>query len=167
MGQGTCPLDPHGWQDYHLHDFNILTTGPISTERKRKKDDRKPIVNLVCDEEAFSYDVGIPMKLEAGELLQDYLPAEIIYNYDFGDGWEHQILFEGVIDNYEWNYPVCLAGEGNTPPEDVGGEGGYEEFLAITSDENHPEYKFMVSWGMRQGYHDFDIEMVNRRLMYL
>jgi hypothetical protein len=26
------------------------------------------------------------MKLEAGEKLLDYLPAEIMYKYDFGDG---------------------------------------------------------------------------------
>lgn len=152
------------WQDYHLHDFNIFAAGPFSLERKLKKDNRKPIVHLVCDEEAFSYASEIPMKLEAGEKLQDYLPAEIIYNYDFGDGWEHQIMLEEVVDNYDRNYPICLAGAGNAPPEDVGGEGGYEEFLAIIADQNHPDYNYMESWGRSQGYKDFDIEMINRRL---
>jgi hypothetical protein len=107
------------------------------------------------------------MKLETGEKLQDYLPAEIIYHYDFGDGWEHHILLEKVIDNYEFNYPTCLAGEGNAPPEDVGGEPGYEAFLAIIEDPNHPDYEYIKSWGKEQGYKEFDIEMINRGLRNL
>lgn len=156
-----------GWQDSHLHDFKIYPSSPMSLETKKRMDNRKPIVNLVCHEEAFHYDNGIPMKLETNEKLLDYLPAEIVYTYDFGDDWEHQIVIENVIDNYEWNYPVCLAGEGNTPPEDVGGEGGYDAFLAILSDPNHPDYKFMKKWGSEQGYRDFDIERVNRELKYM
>lgn len=155
------------WKDYHLHDFDIFSSGPISLEKKIRKDNRKPIVKLVCDEEAFSYQNGIPMKLETGEKLQDYLPAEIIYNYDFGDGWEHQILLEKVIDNYEFNYPTLLAGEGNAPPEDVGGELGYEAFLAIIANPNHPDYEYISSWGVGQGYKDFNIEMINRSLRNL
>lgn len=36
------------------------------------------------------------------------------------------------------NYPECIAGEGNTPSEEVGGEGGYDEFLEAISDQNDP-----------------------------
>jgi hypothetical protein len=155
-----------GWQDYHLHDFDIFSSGPLSLEKKIRQDNRNPIFKLVCDEEALSYS-PIPMKLETGEKLQDYLPAEIIYHYDFGDGWEHHILLEKVIDNYEFNYPTCLAGEGNAPPEDVGGEPGYEAFLAIIEDPNHPDYEYIKSWGKEQGYKEFDIEMINRGLRNL
>jgi hypothetical protein len=157
-----------GWKDSHLHDFTIFPSRPVDLDRRnRMEKKRNPIVNLVCHEEAFSYDYGIPMKLETGERLLDYLPAEIIYNYDFGDDWEHEILLENVIDSYEVNYPVCLAGEGNTPPEDVGGEPGYEEFLAIMADPTHPDYSHMKSWSRSQGYEDFDIDMVNRRLKFM
>jgi hypothetical protein len=157
-----------GWKDCHLHEFSIFAGSPIDLERKKGKEEaRKPIVNLVCDIEAFDYDDDIPMKLELGERLFDYLPAEIIYKYDFGDGWEHRILIEKVIDNYEVNYPICLAGEGNTPPEDVGGETGYEEFLNIIADPTHTDYAYMKRWGVGQGYKNFDIEMVNRGLKFM
>jgi hypothetical protein len=73
-----------GWQDYHLHEFIIFASRTINLGKK--KETPKPIVNLVCHEEAFNYDCGIPMKLESGEKLLDYLPAETTYNYDFGDG---------------------------------------------------------------------------------
>jgi hypothetical protein len=139
------------WQDYHLHDFYIY-------------ENDKPVVNLVCSEEAFNYEGEIPMKLETGNKLSEYLPAMIEYNYDFGDDWQHVIEVEKVIDDYDVNYPTCLAGEGNTPPEDVGGEPGFEEFLKITADKTHSEYEFMSTWGRRQGYEDFDIELINRRL---
>jgi hypothetical protein len=153
-----------GWKDCHLHEFSIFAGRPMDLERPKGKEVLKPIVNLVCDIEAFDYDNGIPVKLELGERLFDYLPAEIIYKYDFGDGWEHRILIEKVIDNYEVNYPISLAGEGKTPPEDVGGEPGYEEFLKIIADPTHTDYAYMKRWGVGQGYKDFDIEMVNRRL---
>jgi hypothetical protein len=101
--------------------------------------------------------------------LSEYIPAckRIKYNYDFGDNWEHYIEVERMIDDYDVNYPVCLDGEGNTPPEDVGGKHGYEEFLEVISDERHPEHRGTVIWGEGQGYKDFDIEMVNRRLSHL
>jgi len=75
-------------------------------------------------------------------------------------------LFPRVIDNYDKNYPVCLAGEGNAPPEDVGGEYGYEEFLTIMADKKHPEHDQMAAWAASQGYKDFNIEQVNRAIRY-
>lgn len=147
-----------GWRDYHLHEFLVLA---------EQKENPKPIMNLVCHEEAFSYETGVPMKLETGVKLSEYLPAEIMYNYDFGDYWEHRIVFENHIDDYDSNYPTCLAGEGNTPPEDVGGEPGYEAFLEIISDPANPDYNHTKSWGTSQGYQDFDIDMGNRRLKNL
>jgi hypothetical protein len=156
-----------GWKDYHLHDFTIFASSPTSLNKRKRMDDRQPIVNLVCDTEALNYEGEIPMKLETDEKLLDYLPAEILYTYDFGDSWEHEISLEKVIDNYEWNYSVCLEGEGNTPPEDVGGEPGFQDFLSILEDPNHPDHEFMKDWGKRQGYQHFDMEMINRRLKYM
>lgn len=147
--------DAFGWRDYHLHEFYIYK-------------EYKPVINLVCDEEAFAYPNDVPMKLEGNIKLSEYIPEHkrIKYNYDFGDNWQHYIEVEKIIDDYDSNYPVCLEGEGNTPPEDVGGEPGYEEFLQIMADKKHPEHNNMTAWGAGQGYKDFDIEMVNRRLKY-
>lgn len=81
-----------------------------------------------------------------------------------GDNWEHYIEIQNIIGNYTQNYPVCVDGEGNTPPEDVGGGGGYDFFLEVTNNPNHPEYEDMINWAKMQWYRDFDINLVNRRL---
>lgn len=104
------------------------------------------------------------MKYEIGIRISEYIPCNIKYNYDFGDNWQHYIEVEKIIDNYDKNYSICIDWEGNTPPEDVGGEDGYEEFLEIIGNKNDPEHEGMVNWGKYQGYEDFDIELTNMRL---
>jgi len=158
-----------GWQDYHLHDFHVygkeIAVGNHITEGHNEKT-QQPIIHLVCDEEAFSYPGEVDMKHEKGVKLSEYIPAceKMTYTYDFGDDWNHDIEVESMIENYEANYPVCLEGEGNTPPEDVGGEYGYEEFLTILATPDHPEHKHMVEWGRMQRYQDFAINYINMRL---
>ncbi|MBT2699074.1 plasmid pRiA4b ORF-3 family protein [Bacillus sp. ISL-40] len=150
------------WQNSHLYDFYIY---PSNADGKViPTNQHRPIVNLVCNEEAFHYQGDVPMKMDTGIKLSEYLPAKIVYNYDFGDGWQHTIELERVIENFDLNYPICLDGEGADPPEDVGGEPGYEAFLLIISDKNHPDYEHVLEWGMKQGYSEFDEEKINRML---
>ncbi len=161
-----------GWQECHLHEFYIYGdetsgNGTFINDPAYDKKGYKPVINLVCDEEAFAYDNDVPMKLEKGIKLSEYIPARIKYTYDFGDNWQHYIEVEKVITDHAVNYPVCLEGEGNSPPEDVGGQHGYEEFLAIIADEKDPEHESVVDWGRMQGYEDFNIEMINKRLKYI
>jgi hypothetical protein len=45
----------------------------------------------------------------------------MVYEYDFGDGWEHQIVLEKVIAPApDVSYPRCTAGKRACPPEDLG-----------------------------------------------
>jgi len=125
------------WQDSHLHDFSIY---PHYEKNVLPLHRNKPVLNLVSDEEAFNYQVDVPMKLETGFKLIDILPASIVYNYDFGDDWNHMIEVEKVVEDYRLNYPICTEGAGNSPPEDVGGEGGYEEFQNIMENVHHPDH---------------------------
>jgi hypothetical protein len=160
-----------GWRNCHLHEFVIFENKPsghditINDSSDHEKE-YNPIMNLVCDEEAFAYPKETEMKPETGIKLSEYIPTykKLKYNYDFGDDWQHDIEVERIIDDYNANYPICLEGEGNTPPEDVGGSYGYEEFLAILADPKHLDYKHMVNWGNVQGYEEFDIVRVNRIL---
>jgi hypothetical protein len=69
----------------------------------------------------------------------------IIYEYDFGDSWEHTILLEDITDG-KLPYPVALAGKGACPPEDCGGIPGYHEFLKALMDPEHPEYYEYKTW---------------------
>ncbi len=145
-----------GWRDYHLHDFIIFR-------------DLKPFVNLVQNEEAFDYPGTLPMKLDSEIKLSEYFPKQkkAIYRYDFGDNWVHNIEVEDFIFDYDKNYTVCLNGEGDSPPEDVGGEPGYDEFVSIINDPKHKEYKEMKHWASMQLHAPFDLDLVCRRLKYL
>ena len=52
----------------------------------------------------------------------------LLYEYDFGDLWQHQIRFEGVQPIGGKNiYPVCVVGACASPPEDCGGPKAYTE----------------------------------------
>lgn len=142
------------WKNYHLNDFMIF-------------DGEKPVANLVTYEEDMEYPVeGVEMKLYNGVKLSEYVPEykRILYVYDYGDNWEHYIEVTDIIDNYSGISPVCIEGDGSAPPEDVGGDYGYDEFLKIITDPSHEDYESMKQWGKGQGYKDFDIESVNRRL---
>ncbi len=76
------------------------------------------------------------------------------YEYDFGDGWQHEVLFEGCLPVVKGGrYPVCLEGERSCPPEDIGGVWGYADFLQALSDPQHEQHEDYKEWAG-----DFDAE---------
>src|ERR1019366_434649 len=72
--------------------------------------------------------------------------TKLIYEYDFGDGWQHEVLLEEVLLGDESFRPICLAGERNCPPEDCGGPYGYAELLQALRDPRHPEHNYFKHW---------------------
>ena len=50
------------------------------------------------------------------------------------------------------------------PARRCGGEYGYKEFLKVMADKDHPDHEEMARWGRYQGYEEFDLEKINRRL---
>ena len=54
----------------------------------------------------------------------------ILYAYDFGDFWEHEIRVEAMLEREPAKvYPSCIAGAQAGSPEDVGGPSGYHALL--------------------------------------
>lgn len=51
---------------------------------------------------------------------------KMVYVYDFGDDWIHEIELEKTIDEHRI-YAECIAGKGACPEEDCGGIYGYED----------------------------------------
>ncbi len=140
--------DSMGWQDRHLHVFRLI-----------RKGNRKSVLIGIPTEETAKYvmpDWEVPLS----ERL-DEPGAEMIYEYDFGDGWEHKILLEAVMLKEEGAvYPKCIGGERACPPEDCGGPPGYEELLEILGDpddERHGEYMEWLS-GIAKENRPFDPE---------
>lgn len=143
------------WKSYHLYDFKIFD------------ESGKCLIKIISEhDEDHEPRKTCQIHLDSEISLSDYAKqrCNIVYCYDYGDNWEHIITIQGINTEYDKNYPTCSMGEGNAPPEDVGGIGGYEEFLEIIADHSHLEHKNMKQWARSQWYKDFDVEFVNRRL---
>lgn len=117
-----------GWTDSHLHQFIAGQTfygtpdPELSIERKNEKKVR------VCDVLVKPKD-------------------KLVYEYDFGDGWEHDIVLEKILQADPARcYPICLDGKRACPPEDCGGVYGYYHFLEAIRGSDHPEHEEMVEW---------------------
>ena len=144
------------WQNYHLHDF-WLETYP---------DGRlKETLTGYFREEEFEGETTRP---DSDVLLSEVFPERemIIYNYDLGDYWIHEITLTEIIEDYRYNYPQCLMAMGDAPPEDVGGSGGYAELLRVLADPKDPEYEHLKQWSEGMHWSSFDIENTNRRLKF-
>jgi hypothetical protein len=65
-------------------------------------------------------------------------------------------------------WPLCLEGRNACPPEDVGGLGGYEEFLQAMRDPTHEEHEAMWRWcGGPFGSAGFDVNATNAAIRAL
>jgi Plasmid pRiA4b ORF-3-like protein len=69
------------------------------------------------------------------------------YLYDFGDGWEHTIKVERLIDPEPGVlYPRLIEATGRCPPEDVGGPWGYADLLDAIHDPKHERHAELKEW---------------------
>ena len=69
------------------------------------------------------------------------------YLYDFGDGWEHTIKIECLIDPEPGVlYPRLIEVTGRCPPEDVGGPWGYADLLDAIHDPKHERHVELKEW---------------------
>ncbi|MEP7109567.1 MAG: plasmid pRiA4b ORF-3 family protein [Ferruginibacter sp.] len=143
-----------GWKNYHLFEFNL-----------------------------DGYRVGMIEENEDGcssnqlfdatkTLLTDILSLEkdsFLYNYDFGDGWLHEIELEQLLEKEDKvNYPTCIFGQLNCPPEDCGGIYGFHTMLKILQDTKHPENIEMRNWvGKKYDPEIFEPSKINKQLKQL
>jgi len=134
-----------GWEDCHLHQF-------IKNQM---------FYTLKMQDDFFWDEMGNHVdykKMKISDLLKKE-KDKMIYEYDFGDGWEHNIVLEKILPVDEnMKYPVCLAGKMNCPPEDCGGVWGYASMLEILEQPDHEEYDHYVEWLGE----DFDPEYFNK-----
>ncbi len=148
-----------GWQDYHLHEFSFEGMKETFTNSDEQVDEyRYYRDNPVAEEPEHQrwVDIGLqhPCRLTSKVKIDKYLQkyGRALYTYDFGDGWEHDVIVEAVIEDFTEPHPVCLEWKGLCPPEDVGGPPGYEDFLSAWKRPSNLERRELVSWGKGQGY---------------
>jgi hypothetical protein len=125
-----------GWQSLHLHQFEIngLRYGPALGK-------------------GFDGDIENEAKVRLSELLpKSGQRIEWAYEYDMLAGWRHKIVFEGYPSKEKGKmHPLCVGGERACPPEDIGGPGGYQEYLAVLANPKHEWHEEFVRL---QGPHD-------------
>jgi hypothetical protein len=139
-----------GWEDYHLHQF--IVDGEYYGEPHPDYDMWGP--EMRDERRVKLYQIGP----EAG--------LKFVYEYDFGDSWEHELLVEKILPPEPGgHYPRCLKGKRACPPEDVGGVWGYDSFLEAIRDPDHPDHEDMLEWvGGEFDPEFFDLDEINDEL---
>ncbi len=139
-----------GWTDSHLHQF--IVGGTFYGEPDP--------------------DFDMDTKNERTAKLRQIAPGEksrFIYEYDFGDSWEHDILVEKILPPEQGvRYPVCLTGKRACPPEDCGGIWGYAQLLETLQNPDDPEHEDMLEWvGGEFDPEAFDLDEINQGLKHI
>jgi hypothetical protein len=116
-----------GWEDYHLHLFQI---GDASYGR--------------MDDDLDEDDIDEDSVVLSG-LVQ--APMRFSYQYDFGDDWQHEVVVESIEPvPVILKWAVCLDGQRACPPEDCGGAGGFQRFLEAVGHPDHDDHDELVEW---------------------
>lgn len=139
-----------GWTNSHLHQFI----------KNRRFYEPPPPEEKLWDSSGEDY---------TGMTLDEFLKKKndaLSYEYDFGDGWEHEIKLEAILPADETaKLPKCTAGAMACPPEDCGGIWGFQEFKKIMKTPKHPEHEDYVEWyGGAFDPEAFDMEEINEML---
>lgn len=141
-----------GWDNEHLYQFIVEDTyygdSELGTTGARQDASRVTIGNLF-----------------------NRAKKRMTYEYDFGDGWEHEVFIEKIRplpEGEDTFYPRCTAGENTCPPEDIGGIFGYFEYLSALKDKNAPSHQEAVSiLGEDYDPSVFELDFVNHQLKEL
>ena len=137
-----------GWTNSHLHQFfagNICYSIPDPDDYDFPGQERR-------DERKFTLCEAAPNE-----------KARLLYEYDFGDGWEHDLLVEKILPaSADALSAICIGGKNACPPDDCGGILGYYHMLDVLKSPEHPEYDQYNDWldeGFKPSY--FDLEKTN------
>jgi len=136
-----------GWTDSHLHQFIHHGTYYSAPDTE------------------FDTPTVSERRTKIADLLER--PKDrFIYEYDFGDGWEHDVVLEAMEEAQPGvRYARVTGGKRACPPEDVGGCSGYAEFVAVIADPHHEEHQSMLTWvGGRFDPERFDLLIANDRV---
>jgi Plasmid pRiA4b ORF-3-like protein len=117
-----------GWTNSHLHQFTI-------GDKHYGMADADGGGDLELEDEC-------QVRLE--DLVSN--DGSFLYEYDFGDSWEHEVKVVKVTKVAKAPRPRCTAGARACPPEDCGGYGGYGDLLRALADPEHDDHEDSVLW---------------------
>jgi len=143
-----------GWTDSHLHQFIV---GGLVVGAPEYLEEEANGPRVIEATEVHLRDLRFPYGPDA--------QLEILYQYDFGDNWQHRLILTPMPRAEGVKYPRCIAGSRACPPEDVGGDIGYEQFLEAWRDPEHEEYAANRRWaGRKFDPEHFGLEATNRAI---
>lgn len=142
-----------GWTNSHLHQFEIAGVRHGDPE-------------LLCEDWQDEIQPVNSLRTKVSKIVpKDGKRFQFDYEYDFGDGWEHEILFEGRLKAEKGTrYPLCLEGQRACPPEDVGGPFGYADYLEAMADPKHERHKEFMKWSGSFDPEAFDAEATTKNM---
>ena len=141
-----------GWTNSHLHQFKI---------KGKRYCDPELIVDGYDDSDCVDSTRTRISKIVPGSGKR----FSFTYEYDFGDGWYHEVLFEGCPQKQPGKkYPLCVEGERACPPEDVGGIGGFYLFLKALADPEDEQHNHLMEWGGDFEADEFDAEQATKEM---
>lgn len=130
-----------GWTNSHLHQFII------DDEYYGEPDEEDGYSEELKNEKRYRLNQFVTRK-----------GFKFIYEYDFGDSWEHTVLVEAILPIEKGaQYPICSKGKRACPFEDIGGMWGYDDLLKSLADPKHPEHDDIVE----ELGEDFDPEFLD------
>ena len=169
-----------GWMDCHLHQFtlrdkSLIRKNPDVITRMMEGGGNwwnklftatRGIRVFVPRTTPFGDEMDMEGEDENTVTLGQLCPKvkrKLIYEYDFGDGWEHTVEVQKIVEPEPGvEYPVCLAGKKACPPEDCGGVYGYYEMLEALANPRHAGHEELLEWlGDEFDPDAFDLEEIN------
>jgi hypothetical protein len=137
-----------GWQDKHLHVFEI------HGER------------FGINFEGMDPDMRPSKDLKIGTLWTRGV-REIAYTYDFGDDWQCRVHIEGQRRGLADTRFAVLDGAEPAPPEDSGGAHGYMDMRKRAKSPRTADDRELASWLEGFPPDPFDRSVLNERLRRL
>jgi len=152
------------WDESHLYHFMVPPGGKLT--RTAMRDATR--YHVLPPDPVFDDDgdkAGRADEILVGRIFTEYC-KQIVYEYDFGDSWEHLIKLEKRTPGGDQDHvPVCLAGENAAPRDDMGGIFGYYQLLESLRDETNEMHVEAARWlGKDFDPARFDLDLANDRL---
>lgn len=141
---GEVLQDAMGWMHEHLYQFR---KGDVYFVDREQMED--------------SFGFGRFSFRDMAQCTVDDMLTEkgkrVVFEYDFGDSWEHDLWYKGEREYNPGEKPsiTFVKGQGACPPEDCGGIWGYEDLLEIKKKKKRTrEERERMEWALMDD--DFD-----------
>ena len=140
--QGILLTDLHlvlqaamGWDSSHMFDF-ACGTG--------RKAHRWFKVDLTWGHNEYDHQIAKATLADVQALMGK--SKSLLYAYDMGDNWEHDLLPGKPRDAVDGVVIALRDAAGACPPEDSGGAPGFDYMLSCLDDPTHDEYEDCLEW---------------------